>query len=371
MRTEFFEEFREQSKVKVDIVCKYFRAWTRIMIPRVKGKGDRVGYIDLFAGPGRYEDAERTKSTPLCVLDLAVGDPQLQQTLATWFNDKEPSYIKALADEIAAMPGVDRLRYKPKLTNEEVSDVMLTKLRKVQMPVLYFVDPWGYNGLSLDLIYTLTEKWGCDCIFFFNYNRINMALSNPVFNDNMDSLFGSESAQQLRQKLDKMSPTEREAAIGEAVRDVLNKKGTRHFLSFPFRPTAKTSHHLMFVTKNIKGYDIMKSIMARTSSTAPQGMASFDFNPSQRENPALFELNRTVDDLAVMLLNEFAGRTVAMTDVYREHHIGRPFVEANYKRALLILEAEGKVATDPPASLRPDTLGSQVKIIFPPLARKP
>src|SRR5207248_10024637 len=37
-----------------------------------------------------------------------------------------------------------------------------------------FVDPFGYKGLSLQLVNSVIKDWGCDCVFFFNYNRISM-----------------------------------------------------------------------------------------------------------------------------------------------------------------------------------------------------
>lgn len=58
----FFEESQEQSQIKSRIVAKYFWAWARVIIPTAKTHGERIAYIDLFAGPGRYLDG--TLSNP-------------------------------------------------------------------------------------------------------------------------------------------------------------------------------------------------------------------------------------------------------------------------------------------------------------------
>lgn len=69
----FFEEQKEQSLVKSTIVAKYFDVWANVIVsvqkryPRHKQK---IAYIDLFAGPGRYEDG--TQSTPLKILTNAI-----------------------------------------------------------------------------------------------------------------------------------------------------------------------------------------------------------------------------------------------------------------------------------------------------------
>jgi len=52
----FFDESREQSQIKARIVTKYFWAWAKVISPSTRARGNRIAYIDLFAGPGRYED---------------------------------------------------------------------------------------------------------------------------------------------------------------------------------------------------------------------------------------------------------------------------------------------------------------------------
>ncbi len=51
----FFIESKEQSKVKAEIVAKYLATWAKVVIPTAKKKASRIAYIDLFAGPGRYD----------------------------------------------------------------------------------------------------------------------------------------------------------------------------------------------------------------------------------------------------------------------------------------------------------------------------
>lgn len=89
MIKQFFEESKEQSQIKSRIVSKYFWAWARIIRTAVRNSGHpRILYLDLFAGPGRYEDG--TRSTPLLILEKAVEDPDARQMLVTIFNDSDP-----------------------------------------------------------------------------------------------------------------------------------------------------------------------------------------------------------------------------------------------------------------------------------------
>lgn len=65
----FFEEQKEQSLVKSTIVGKYFDVWANVIISTQKRdtqRSQKIAYIDLFAGPGRFKDG--TQSTPLRIL---------------------------------------------------------------------------------------------------------------------------------------------------------------------------------------------------------------------------------------------------------------------------------------------------------------
>lgn len=50
-------------------------------------------------------------------------------------------------------------------------------------------DPFGYKGLSWALIRSVIKDWGSDCVFFFNYSRINAGINNPIVNEHMEALF--------------------------------------------------------------------------------------------------------------------------------------------------------------------------------------
>lgn len=68
MATRFdFETQREQSAIKTKLVVKHFNAWAQIM----KSRSKYIGYVDLFAGPGIYEDG--MKSTPIYILDTCIA----------------------------------------------------------------------------------------------------------------------------------------------------------------------------------------------------------------------------------------------------------------------------------------------------------
>jgi hypothetical protein len=152
----------------------------------------------------------------------------------------------------------------------------------------------------------------------------------------------------------------------EELSQALRNHGSRHVLPFRFMNDNgnRTSHHLIFVSKHFKGYEIMKGIMARESSSSSQGVASFEYNPADRRQPLLFELTRPIDDLAESLMSTFSGKTLSMREVYEQHNVGTPYIDKNYKEVLLKLEEEGRITTNP-SQRRKNTFGDTVMVTFP------
>ena len=134
----------------------------------------------------------------------------------------------------------------------------------------------------------------------------------------MDALFGKERAEALRVKFQmQVTPEQREAFILEELTKALREMGGRYVLPFRFRNEkgTRTTHHLIFVTKHFRGYDIMKGVMAGYSSVSDQGVPRLEYSPADARTPLLFNFNRPLDDLEDML-QTFAGRTVEFRELY-------------------------------------------------------
>ena len=152
----------------------------------------------------------------------------------------------------------------------------------------------------------------------------------------------------------------------EEISEALKDTGGHFVLPFCFRNESgsRTSHYLIFVSKHKSGYEIMKDVMAKAGSLVEQGVPSFGYCTADRSMPVLFELSRPLDKLEGMLLRDFADQTLTMNEIYERHHIGRCFIEKNYKDALLRLEQKGKITTDP-AERRKGTFAGHVRVSFP------
>ncbi len=370
----FFNDPRENSLVKASIVSKYFETWANIILQILKKQERKsvrergqIAYIDLFAGPGEYEDG--TSSTPILVLEKVLKNPELCERMVIVFNDKESEHVKSLRLAVNNFHGIDKFKYEPRIINIEVSRELAGTLSSLpDVPTFLFIDGWGYKELSLELFESILQKWGSDCIIFFNFNRINAAIDNPRMVESIVSLFGSARAEKLRTELLNSNPYERELVIIEEFSSALKESSTdgssRYVLPFRFKNVegSRTSHHLIHVSRHFLGYENMKKIMAKESSEANQGVPSFEYSVATKRQALLFRLSRPLDELSEMLLREFAGQKISMKEIYERHSVDTPFIKRNYKDVLWKLEEEGKITA---SRHRRNSFGDKVIATFP------
>jgi three-Cys-motif partner protein len=366
MSEDFFDEQTEASHVKTTIVEKYFKAWATIIA--LKAKNEKICYIDLYSGPGIYNDG--SKSTPLRILEHAIATDNLRGKLVTILNDSNPDFSKQLQENINALGGVETLKHQPVVNNYTIDTTVAQELEKMNMiPSLSFVDPWGYKGLSTTLLNALTASWGSDVLFFFNYNRINTAITNPKVNHLINGIFGEKRANRMRNTVcTLLSAAEREEYVMSQLSEALTQGHTKYVLPFRFIFETKraTSHYLIFISKSPIGYKIMKEIMWRASTEKINGVANYTYLPTLPRYASLFPDSVTLEDLQMDLLRKYASKRMAVKEIYEAHNVGTPFVLYNYKEALKQLESVDKIKVIPPAhSRRNNTMADTVKIVFP------
>lgn len=374
---DFFEERTDQSEVKTRIVTKFFASWSNVIVQTAKrsGRKPRLAYIDLFAGPGTYGDG--SKSTPLLIMEKAIQTPALAEGLSTIFNDADPDHAASLRAAIETLPGFSEIKIAPHFLCDEV-DAEFEQLfsQKKLVPTLSFIDPFGYKGVTAKLIRALAKDWGSDCVFFFNYRRINSAITNDCFRPHMDALFGADRVERMRGAVVGMKPWQRLDYTLGMVAEALAERGFGYSLPFLFKNEtgARTTHALIYVTKHPLGFTIMKEIMAAESSTADYGVPSYIYCPADAVKPPQLDLSSPIRDLADQLARDYAGSRVRVEELITREDPKTRFLKKNYRDAILQLEETGRLQAEPPAAKRPPkygrpTCGPNVVLIFPPKAR--
>lgn len=367
MTTHFdFTEQREQSAIKTEIVSKYFDAWSAILSKRFS----KIGYIDLYAGPGIYEDG--SMSTPIIILQKIINSPSLRSKVVVYLNDKDyNNYIK-LQSNITNMAAVSSLTYQPLITNNEITYDTPKSFNYSKIPCFCFIDPAGYSGLSLELLKVFGQDYGSDIIFFFNYNDINRALSNSRVSNNMKQLFGDKHYYLLNEKVKLISGQNRESIIVNEMSEALQDIGMKYVLPFRFKTEKKnrTSHYIIFASKNITGFKIMKDIMYNIGEKDFNGIGQFEFIPScdkQLDTQlSIIDLFATpFQEFKENLCKKYSGKTISMKRLFECDSPNTRFVSKQYKKALIELELEGRISCDKPYNQRrKNTLSDSTTLKF-------
>jgi three-Cys-motif partner protein len=367
---KFFESQNAPSQVKSAIVSNYFGAWAAIMTKRV---GKRlIGYVDLFAGRGRFDDG--SESTPILVVRKAVNDLTLRTALKTFFNDKNADEVAGLQAEIGSIAGIDSLAHTPRFHSEAVGPQIINRLTEFRsVPTVLFADPFGYMGISLELVNKLLDNQKSEALIFFNTNRINAGLSNEFVREHIDALFGARRAEAVRAKVARLHGDERERVILDSFQEGLNGIGFSYVLRFRFlsRDADRTSHHLIHCSRHPLAEKIMKEVMDRYSVKSFDGIPLFQTLHDDFGQGSLFEQPFPPVELAGELLGSFAGRTLTLSEIVRHHSSGKAYVERNYRAALSYLIEQGKVTCDPPAETMRFREGRRIwpkgtRVVFPP-----
>src|SRR5439155_10446069 len=103
--------------------------------------------------------------------------------------------------------------------------------------------------------------------------------NNEVAKD-MEAVFGAASLADLWRRTPGLRPTRRERVVLRALRSGLRELGGEYVRHFRFlKPNGRTRHHLIFVTKDFKGVEIMREVMAGMSSRHVDDVASFTYDP--------------------------------------------------------------------------------------------
>jgi hypothetical protein len=147
-------------------------------------------------------------------------------------------------------------------------------------------------------------------------------------------------------------------------------------LAFKFKNDTGTrvTHAIVYVTKQPKGFRVMRDIMAKLSSTDDHGVPSYTYCPAEKAKADLapqLEFTNPIDDLALQLLRDFAGRTLTVEQLLNSDECLTPFTNKNYKDAIVLLELADKIAGEPNVRIRKKkdgkpTCGDRVVLTFPP-----
>lgn len=354
----FFEKQTLSSKVKASIVSEYFPKYCSIIIK--KHVPEKIGYLDLFSGPGMYEDGN--PSTPILIARNCMKDEDLKNRVWMVFNDK--CYSEQLKENFNKEFPEGTFKYKPHFghstvgESQEINDFIVKntcKGRFNEQPSVLFIDPWGYKGIETNVLSQFLSYWGNELFIFINSKRINPALENDKFEEPMRCLFPNSYDKVKVEIRNKKTVSERLQFIidnlGKEYEALLKSRVYYTAFKFQEEDIETTSHFILHLSKNKRGFDLVKQIYNDFANvgTIFDGVNTYTFDVKKITNPVeeLFDTNsENIDALKNMLLEEYKGRTITSYDLFEEHQQNCLYSRSHYVKALRRLVEEGAVESE-------------------------
>jgi three-Cys-motif partner protein len=351
----FFEQQTASSKIKANIVSKYFPSYCKIIAKR------RVPYsirfTDLFAGPGIYSDGN--VSTPILLAQQCKEDEFLRKNVRFIFNDKE--YIDVLKENFQRVFPEGTFDHKPHFESKVVGqDDNIRKYllknthigNKNEHPTLLFIDPFGYKGIETSVLATFMKNWGNEIFLFVNIKRIHPALENEKFEDLMQDLFPTTLAKVRNDRRYKLNTAERISLIidclGAEYENILKSKVYYTAFKFKEEDNEATSHYILHITKHPRGFDLVKQIYTDFANvgTIFDGINTYTFDAKELNNERieLFDTkSMNVDKLKEEIFSAFRGKTITAMELFDTHHKSNLYSRSHYSEALRKLVTEARL----------------------------
>lgn len=352
LEENFFATQTPSSRTKATIISDYFPQYCRIIM---KPKPQKViRYLDLFAGPGKYDDGNW--STPLLLAKQCASDIDLRKVVHLLFNDM--NYSQALETNFLQEFPSGTFVYEPRFGSQTVGESeKITEFlsrqegKKNEKPTLLFVDPWGYKGIDTLVLTKFLNNWGNELFLFVNTKRINAAIDNGKFDDLMNTLFPTTIDSLRHDKKYKATVTERVRLIIDNLASEFQKgvKVPLYTCAFRFQEEDNigTSHFIVHFTKHKRGYELIKQIYYdydNIGATLINGVYTFDTKKmGDSANASLDFGDQNIQILATQLTSGYTGRVITARKLFEEHNPGTKWCATHYSLALKHLVEKGRL----------------------------
>ncbi|KKM13375.1 hypothetical protein LCGC14_1716840, partial [marine sediment metagenome] len=260
-------KYSEHTKVKHEVFSKYIKAWSNIL-----GTYHSLNIFDCFAGRGRYIDG--SEGSPLKILQILINLKKNQgkpENAYCHFIEKNKDNHDNLCDEITNFKtqntNLDWLEIKTYC--DEFSNILDDIIRDNGDSIstgFFFIDPFGFSGISLELIKKILTYERTEVFITFMTRDVNRFLKSPPHQSSIQELFGCENVQEMLTQ-EPYFGLKREQAILSLYRNQLHEKtGVKY--TFPFQVKAdknlQTVYYLIHCTNNPMGCELMKAIMYKS-----------------------------------------------------------------------------------------------------------
>lgn len=355
-KKDHFERFEDHTLLKHLILQNYLGAWANKLL-RWGRAGDRVWFVDAFAGAGG--DQQGKPGSPVIAASIAAD---VNQTLAAEGQsgsvrvlaiERDRKHFESLQQAMASYTA----QPQPILRHGTLAERVDGFVRHVgQQPVLYFLDPFGVEGLLADLLPKLLRGPHNEIFALFSDTgavRLHAALlARPRDPDQEEAdvlnapmlfpgytaelaagvraeaersaaalHFTQEAGQSILSQalgagrwahLSSLPLHARPAAFTSIFVELLRDAGARYVMALPVRNSENDRmYQLVHASKSAQGFRTMKEAMASALNRSRL--------PEHVRESITLDLNVEIDAVVSQVVQHFEGKTVLWTDSKNKH----------------------------------------------------
>ena len=328
-------EYTEHTRAKHEILARYLGAWYAIL-----GGGrhhSRLIVLDGFAGRGRYKSGE--PGSPVHIHDAAVR--AVERGIASRISIRCSEAHTANHAELESVVDPLRLRHDKveiRTRNEQFSigaarlAEWLAKQRPT-IPTFVFADPFGFTGVSLDVIRDLLAIDRVEVLLTFMARDMSRFLTLPTVEETLTEFFGDDRWRGCTDSGDEERTECLLLRYREAVQPTIARFAT------PFRvfedERRVTLYYLVHLTNHPLGMRRMKEAMVAQSedmtfwpiTVRPKDQLRFDVNEAA-----------PYPSLQKHLQERFSGRRLTFEEILNEDYPDGVWVEKRYRAAIVALD---------------------------------
>lgn len=356
-------ELDEHTKVKHQILEKYMRTW----IQKLSSTNEKMGYIDCFAGKGIYNNGE--PGSPIIVMKTAQEKinqlPNLKKFNCTFIENNQENY-KTLTKEVFKCkidcPDVECNPIRGDF-DQEITSFLDQYEGKYMIPVLFFIDPFGWKGISFDDIKRILSHRFSEVLFVLMTYEIARWCESRFHEESLTKLYGGNEWKEATE----YKGEKRHDALVQIYEDKLeHETDAKYVWSFGVNDSdmeKRTKYYIIHATHHIDGLRVMKNIMRKEGAGIFRYLGPHDDILKRQQRFDFFNLEGYV-------LEHFKSQSISFDDLcnelypIRRHQISK-YIEQDYRKALKNLRAQGKIKVDPVTSTTERGLQKDDFIHFP------
>ena len=340
------------TEAKHAILREYMKRWLPILSRQARsvGGGQRLLYVDGFAGAGEYSN--NVQGSPLVAIETAAQHShEFNVPIVFVFIEQRKDRVDHLKGLIAtrhdAFLSTKQLKVEPIEGNCETEVLRIIdeheKQKRKLGPAFFFLDQFGYSSFSMDLVRRILGHAVCEVFSYLNWNLLHPFMTDQTKWAGITKAFGGDEWKSVLG----LSGQVKEERFKDVYMTALRERGGAKY-TFPFAMRDqhdRVIYWLFFCTNNIRGLEEMKRAMWTVDRS---GGFEFSDKHSAQMGP-LFAVND--EWLANHLFAEHENKTMTVGEV-KEYVLTKTPCHS-FRGALTLLERTGRLEpVNPPAGRR-------------------